>query len=187
MPTPSFADQSPARRRVLRANWAVLRDAIPRASIGRKYNIDCLHIEGVVVAGLKGFAKHNSYFPFSGGVLRHVKGLPEGYSTTQGALRFPSDGILEVSLVKRLVRLRLAEMAKVKSGKRVVTFPDGSLKAVGAMRKGQLHGPWKWFRQDGSLMRVGSFRDGVQSGTWITYDRVGHVVTKRVVKHQVSL
>ena len=187
MPTPSFADQSPARRRVLRANWAVLRDAIPRASIGRKYNIDCLHIEGVVVAGLKGFAKHNSYFPFSGGVLRHVKGLPEGYSTTQGALRFPSDGILEVSLVKRLVRLRLAEMAKVKSGKRVVTFPDGSLKAVGAMRKGQLHGPWKWFRQDGSLMRVGSFRDGVQSGTWITYDRVGHVVTKRVVKYQVSL
>lgn len=172
---------------MLRANWAVLRDAIPRASIGRKYNIDCLHIEGVVVAGLKGFAKHNSYFPFSGGVLRHVKGLPEGYSTTQGALRFPSDGILEVSLVKRLVRLRLAEMAKVKSGKRVVTFPDGSLKAVGAMRKGQLHGPWKWFRQDGSLMRVGSFRDGVQSGTWITYDRVGHVVTKRVVKHQVSL
>ncbi len=187
MPTPPFADQSPARRRVLRANWAVLRDAIPRASIGRKYNIDCLHIEGVVVAGLKGFAKHNSYFPFSGGVLRHVKGLPEGYSTTQGALRFPSDGILEVSLVKRLVRLRLAEMAKVKSGKRVVTFPDGSLKAVGAMRKGQLHGPWKWFRQDGSLMRVGSFRDGVQSGTWITYDRAGHVVTKRVVKHQVSL
>ena len=187
MPTPSFADQSPARRRVLRANWAVLRDAIPRASIGRKYNIDCLHIEGVVVAGLKGFAKHNSYFPFSGGVLRHVKGLPEGYSTTQGALRFPSDGILEVSLVKRLVRLRLAEMAKVKSGKRVVTFPDGSLKAVGAMRKGQLHGPWKWFRQDGSLMRVGSFRDGVQSGTWITYNRVGHVVTKRVVKRQVSL
>ena len=172
---------------MLRANWAVLRDAIPRASIGRKYNIDCLHIEGVVVAGLKGFAKHNSYFPFSGGVLRHVKGLPEGYSTTQGALRFPSDGILEVSLVKRLVRLRLAEMAKVKSGKRVVTFPDGSLKAVGAMRKGQLHGPWKWFRQDGSLMRVGSFRDGVQSGTWITYDRVGHVVTKRVVKRQVSL
>ncbi|NBT26914.1 MAG: hypothetical protein EBQ75_01590 [Actinobacteria bacterium] len=78
-------------------------------------------------------------------------------------------------------------MAKVKSGKRVVTFPDGSLKAVGAMRKGQLHGPWKWFRQDGSLMRVGSFRDGVQSGTWITYDRAGHVVTKRVVKHQVSL
>jgi len=187
MPTPSFADQSLARRRVLRANWAVLRDAIPRASIGRKYNIDCLHIEGVVVAGLKGFAKHNSYFPFSGGVLRHVKGLPEGYSTTQGALRFPSDGILDVSLVKRLVRLRLAEMAKVKSGKRVVTFPDGSLKAVGAMRKGQLHGPWKWFRQDGSLMRVGSFRDGVQSGTWITYDRVGHVVTKRVVKRQVSL
>jgi hypothetical protein len=120
-------------------------------------------------------------------VLRHVKGLPEGYSTTQGALRFPSDGILDVSLVKRLVRLRLAEMAKVKSGKRVVTFPDGSLKAVGAMRKGQLHGPWKWFRQDGSLMRVGSFRDGVQSGTWITYDRVGHVVTKRVVKRQVSL
>jgi uncharacterized protein YdhG (YjbR/CyaY superfamily) len=150
----------------------VLRDAIPKASIGRKYNIDCLHIDGVVVAGLKGFAKHNSYFPFSGGVLRHVKGLPEGYSTTQGALRFPSDGILDVSLVKRLVRLRLAEMAKVKSGKRVVTFPDGSL---------------KWFRQDGSLMRVGSFRDGVQSGTWITYDRAGHVVTKRVVKHQVSL
>jgi len=93
MPTPSFADQSPARRRVLHANWEILRDAIPTAAVGRKYDIDCLHVDGVVVAGLKGFAKHNSYFPFSGGVLQHVKGLPKGYSTTQGALRFPSDGI----------------------------------------------------------------------------------------------
>jgi uncharacterized protein YdhG (YjbR/CyaY superfamily) len=186
MPTPSFADQSPARRRVLHANWEILRDAIPTAAVGRKYDIDCLHVDGVVVAGLKGFAKHNSYFPFSGGVLQHVKGLPKGYSTTQGALRFPSDGILDVSLVKRLVRLRLAEMAKVKSGKRVVTFPDGSLKAVGAMRKGQLHGPWKWFRQDASLLRIGTFRDGVQSGTWVTYDRSGRVVTTKVVKRQAS-
>lgn len=186
MPTPSFADHSPARRRVLRATWQVLREAIPTAEVGRKYDIDCLHIDGVVVAGVKGFAKHNSYFPFSGGVLKHVKGLPKGYSTTQGALRFPTDDILKASLVRRLVRLRLAEMAKVKSGKRVVTFPDGSLKAVGSMRNGQLNGPWKWFRQDGSLMRIGSFRDGVQSGTWVTYDRAGRVVTKRVVKRQAS-
>lgn len=186
MSTPSFSDQPAARRRVLRANWDVLRDVLPTATIGRKYDIDCLMIEGVVVCGLKGFTNHNSFFPFSGGVLNRVKKLPAGYSATQGALRFPIDEVISTALVKQLVRIRLAEMASATAGKRIVTYPNGSVKAVGSMRKGKLHGSWKWYRQDGSLMRSGSFRDGVQTGTWVTYDSGGRVVTKRAIARRAS-
>ena len=186
MAAPLFGNVTVARRRVLRENWNILCDVLPTATIGRKYDIDCLMIEGVVVCGLKGFTNHNSFFPFSAGVLKQVKKLPAMHSATKGALRFPSDVIISTTLVKRLVRIRLTEMAKTTSGKRVVTFPNGALKAVGAMRKGKLDGPWKWYRQDGSLMRSGSFRSGVQTGTWVTYDRRGRVVTKRVIARQAA-
>ena len=186
MREPSFSDSPADRRAILRANWKVLRSVLPHASVGRKYDIDCVLIEGVVVGGLKGFANHNSYFPYSGGVLGKVKTLPKGYSATQGALRIPVDAIIPRSLMQRLVRIRLAEMASTTGGKRVVTFPNGRTKAVGVMRKGELHGKWSWFREDGSLMRTGSFRDGVQSGIWTTYDRQGRVVTRKTVRSRVA-
>ena len=186
MREPSFKDTPAHRRPVLRANWQVLRSVLPHAMVGRKYNIDCVLIEGVVVGGLKGFANHNSYFPYSGGVLRKVKTLPKGYSTTAGALRIPVDAVIPRSLMQRLVRIRLDEMANASRGKRVVTFPNGRVKAVGTMRRGKLHGKWSWFRADGSLMRTGSFRDGLQTGTWTTYDRRGRVVTTKTVRPRVA-
>ena len=182
MREPSFSDSPADRRAILRANWKVLRSVLPHSSVGRKYDIDCVLVEGVVVGGLKGFANHNSYFPYSGGVLRNVKTLPKGYSTTTGALRFPVDVVIPRSLMQRLVRIRLVEMANASRGKRVVTFPNGRVRAVGMMRKGKLHGKWSWFRADGSLMRTGSFREGLQTGTWTTYDRHGRVVTRKTVK-----
>ena len=99
MREPSFTDAPADRRAILRANWKVLRSVLPHAEVGRKYNIDCVLIEGVVVAGLKGFANHNSYFPYSGGVLRKVKTLPNEYSTTAGALRVPVDAVIPRSLM----------------------------------------------------------------------------------------
>jgi antitoxin component YwqK of YwqJK toxin-antitoxin module len=50
---------------------------------------------------------------------------------------------------------------------------DGSVRARGHMRDGEMDGYWEWFRLDGSLMRTGSFDGGRQVGTWTTYDRSG--------------
>lgn len=175
-----FASSPRAQRRILEAVWASLVRSVPGATVTRKYGIDCIAIEGVVVGGLAGYKEHNSYFPFSGGVVDRIGRIPRGCSTSKGTLRFPIDSPLSPTIVRRLVKARLSEMASVDHGKRVVTFPNGRLKATGSMRRGELHGPWKWYRQDGSLMRTGSFRDGVAVGTWRTYDRSGRLVSESV-------
>ena len=75
-------------------------------------------------------------------------------------------------MLRKLIRVRLDQISDVTSGKRFEFFGDGSLKAEGSMRDGELHGAWKWFRRDGSLMRTGSFHLGEQVGEWKTWPRV---------------
>ena len=59
---------------------------------------------------------------------------------------------------------------------RIDRHKDGSIKAKGHMRDGELEGYWEWFRKDGSKMRSGYFADGKQEGEWTTYDTKGKVV-----------
>jgi len=56
---------------------------------------------------------------------------------------------------------------------------DGSIKARGTMRDGELDGYWEWFRKDGTIMRSGSFDMSKQTGEWTTFDAMGkpHKVT----------
>ena len=53
---------------------------------------------------------------------------------------------------------------------------DGSIKAKGHMKDGELEGYWEWFRLDGSKLRSGHFKRGKQVGEWTTYDAAGKVV-----------
>src|ERR1700682_191263 len=59
---------------------------------------------------------------------------------------------------------------------RIDRHKDGSVKAKGHMKEGELEGHWEWFRKDGSKMRSGYFADGKQVGEWATYDATGKVV-----------
>ncbi len=81
-----------------------------------------------------------------------------------------------MTVLRRLIALRLAEIAAVENGKRSEYYGDGRLKAVGPMKDGLLHGRWKWYREDGSLMRTGQFAGGERTGVWTTYDRSGAAV-----------
>ncbi|NCV21947.1 MAG: hypothetical protein EBY11_14065, partial [Proteobacteria bacterium] len=64
----------------------------------------------------------------------------------------------------------------VVDGERVDRYANGTVKAVGHVRDGQLDGAWRWYRIDGSLMRTGQFDLGVQVGQWQTFDRTGRLV-----------
>jgi antitoxin component YwqK of YwqJK toxin-antitoxin module len=59
---------------------------------------------------------------------------------------------------------------------RIDRHKDGSIKASGYMKDGELEGYWEWFRKDGSKMRSGYFADGKQVGEWTTCDATGKVV-----------
>ena len=89
-----------------------LREALPDAVEMLKYGMPCFVVNGKGVAGYDAFKEHCSYFPMSGGVLDHVAGIPKGWTVTKGTLHFPVDAPPSQALVKRLVKVRLAEIAE---------------------------------------------------------------------------
>jgi uncharacterized protein YdhG (YjbR/CyaY superfamily) len=176
-----LAAQPEPQQRTLRSVRATLVKLLPHAEECIKYGVPALALGGKGVAGYAGFAKHCAYLPMSGSVIESAGSALDGYTVSKGAVQFPIDRPLPAALLRRLVRLRLDEAGAVTDGKRVEYFDDGRVKAEGAMKAGELHGAWRWYRKDGSLLRTGSFRHGEQTGTWQTYDADGNVLTTKRV------
>ena len=148
-----------------------LRELLPAAEERISYRMPCFAVQGKAVAGFDGFKDHCSYFPHSGSVVGEVDGLPGWAEADGGTLRFPIGKRLPKGVLRKLIRVRLDEISSVKSGKRFEFFDDGSVKALGSMKDGELHGAWRWYRRDGSLMRTGSFDRGERVGEWQTHRR----------------
>lgn len=172
-----LAELADPHRSTLMALRSLLRRLLPTAEEGIRYGVPCFAVQGKGVSGYAAFRDHCAYFPMSGDVLALLGDEVAAYRTSKGGLQFPADGRLPTALLKRMIRLRLDELGEVRTGKRFEFFDDGTLKAVGSMKDGELHGAWKWFRQDGSLLRTGKFAMGEQTGTWTTYDRSGIAAT----------
>ncbi|MCB1261799.1 MAG: DUF1801 domain-containing protein [Acidimicrobiales bacterium] len=153
-----------------------LRQLLPTAEEKLSYRMPCFAVQGKAVAGFESFREHCSYFPHSGTVIAQAGPLPAWADADAGTLRFPIGKRLPKTLLRKLIRVRLDEISAVTSGKRFEFFDDGTVRAAGSMRAGELHGDWRWYRRDGSLLRTGSFRAGEQVGTWTTYDRAGNPV-----------
>lgn len=100
------------QRDTLTALRATLRELLPEATESISYNMPCFKVDGVAVAGFDGFTHHCSYFPHSGNVVGQVTGVPAWCTVaTKGTLQFPVDRTLPKTLVRKLVRARLREIA----------------------------------------------------------------------------
>ena len=163
----------------LRHIRALLREVLPAGEETIKYRMPCVAVQGKGVAAFEAFQDHWSYFPMSGSVIGAVTVLPAWAEADRGTLRVPLDKRLTKALVRRLVRVRLDEISAVTDGKRTEFYDDGTPKAQGSMKAGELHGAWTWWRADGSIMRTGRFSHGEQTGVWTTYDRHGAAVSAR--------
>jgi uncharacterized protein YdhG (YjbR/CyaY superfamily) len=53
--------------------------------------------------------KHCSYFPFSGKTIATLADELAGYETSSGAIRFDPDKPLPASLVRKVIKTRMAE------------------------------------------------------------------------------
>jgi uncharacterized protein YdhG (YjbR/CyaY superfamily) len=100
------------QRDTLTALRATLRDLLPDADECISYNMPCFKVDGVAVAGFDGFTHHCSYFPHSGNIVGQVSGIPVWCTVASpGTLQFPVDRPLTKTLVRKLVRARLDEIA----------------------------------------------------------------------------
>ena len=112
--TKSEVDQYIARvrepaRSTLKKIRATIRAAAPReATETISYQIPTFKYKGSLVA-FAAFANHCSFFPMSMEVMRQFKKDLKNLDSSKGTIRFPVDKPLSATLVKKLVKARVAQ------------------------------------------------------------------------------
>jgi uncharacterized protein YdhG (YjbR/CyaY superfamily) len=97
-------------RRALEDLRAKIRSVVPDAEECISYGMPAFRLAGGVVAGFQTTKKGGSYYPFSGSTLATVARFVRAYDQTKSALHFLPDKPLPLTLVRRLIKARMAEM-----------------------------------------------------------------------------
>ena len=87
-------------------------EIVPDAEQVISYRVPAFRARGEIVAGFAAFKNHLSFLPFSGSVLSQLTDELDGYATTKSSLHFPVDHPLPRVLVKKLIAVRLAQVAR---------------------------------------------------------------------------
>ena len=101
-----------SRRRALKDLRKKIRAVIPEAQECISYRMPAFRVNGVVVAGFAATTKGCSYFPFSGSTLRTLGPLVGRYEQTKSSLHFSPEVPLPLTLVRKLIKTRIAETKK---------------------------------------------------------------------------
>lgn len=112
-----LAKLTPEKRATLEKVRKAIRAAAPSAEEGMSYGMPAF-IQGKPIAGYAASANHCAYYPMSGAVVAALKGDLDGYDTSKGAIRFPIGKPLPATLVRKLVKARLAEIGEGTSKKK---------------------------------------------------------------------
>jgi uncharacterized protein YdhG (YjbR/CyaY superfamily) len=92
---------------------AAIRSVVPRKAVETiSYRIPAFK-DDVVLVWFAAFANHCSLFP-TASVIAKFKAELKDHSTSKGTIHFPLDGPIPVTLVKRIVKARVAEVASKK-------------------------------------------------------------------------
>ena len=85
-----------------------IKAAAPHAEECISYQIPAFRLDGRMLVWFHAAAGHCSFFPGAYPIKACAKDLKK-YATSKGTIRFPADKPLPTSLVKRLVKARVAE------------------------------------------------------------------------------
>jgi uncharacterized protein YdhG (YjbR/CyaY superfamily) len=95
-------------RNTLNKIRATIRSAVPaEATEAISYGIPAFKYKGPLVA-YAAFKNHCSFFPLGSAVLEEFKDELEPYRMSKGTLHFPVDRPLPATLVKKMVKARIA-------------------------------------------------------------------------------
>jgi uncharacterized protein YdhG (YjbR/CyaY superfamily) len=102
----------PARGALNKIRVAI-RSAVPsEATETISYGIPAFRHKGVLV-WFAAFSNHCSFFP-TASVVEAFKNELRGFSTSKGTIHFPTDKPLPAALVKKMVKLRVAQIESKK-------------------------------------------------------------------------
>ncbi len=98
----------PARSTLNRVRAAIRSVVPPETTEAIGYGIPMFRYKGGLVA-YAAFLNHCSFFPMNASFITVFKKDLKGYETSKGTIRFPVDKPLPATLIKKLVRARLAD------------------------------------------------------------------------------
>jgi uncharacterized protein YdhG (YjbR/CyaY superfamily) len=107
----------PPERAALDDLRAAIHAAAPTATEGISYSMAAFLVEGRGLVCYAAFQDHYSLFPMSAKIVADHRDVLGERATGKGTIRFSYDERLPVTLVKKIVKARLAEI-KARSAKR---------------------------------------------------------------------
>ena len=97
----------PTRTR-LRQIREVVKTVAPQAEESISYGVPTFKLSGKPLVYYAAFKNHTSLYPMTEEIRRQFVDELRGYKTSKGTIQFPLDEPLRITLVKRLVKARLA-------------------------------------------------------------------------------
>jgi uncharacterized protein YdhG (YjbR/CyaY superfamily) len=102
----------PARSTLNKIRAAIRSAVPPEATETISYGIPAFKHKGVLV-WFAAFSNHCSFFP-TASVIEAFKDELKAFSTSKGTIQFPTDKPLPAALVKKMVKLRVAQIESEK-------------------------------------------------------------------------
>ncbi len=103
-----LARLTPDKRRALNKMRTAIKAAAPAAEECISYGVPAFRLNGKMLVWLGAASKHCSFFPGAYPIKACRTDLTK-YKTSKGTIRFPPDKPLPASLVRKLVKARIAE------------------------------------------------------------------------------
>ena len=104
-----LASVSPDKRALLQTLREAIHAAAPNTEECISYGIPAFRLNGRSLVFLGAWANHCSFYPGSSTTLKKFRGDLKGFQITKGTIRFSPDNPLPITLVKKLVKARMAE------------------------------------------------------------------------------
>jgi uncharacterized protein YdhG (YjbR/CyaY superfamily) len=98
------------KRAALEKLRRAIRAVVPQAEECINYGVPAFRLGGKMLVAFGAGARHCAFYPGAFPVATHQAAL-KGYDTSKGTIRFPADRPLPATLVRKLVKARLAQRA----------------------------------------------------------------------------
>jgi uncharacterized protein YdhG (YjbR/CyaY superfamily) len=108
-----LAALSSDKRAALERLRRTIRAAAPRAEECISYQLPAFRLDGRMLVWFGAATNHCSFYP--GAVVEDYPEDLEGFATSKGTIRFQPDHPLPATLVRKLVRARIAQNAAAKA------------------------------------------------------------------------
>ena len=105
-----LATVSDDKRAALEKLRKTIQAAAPKAEECINYGLAAFRLNGKNLVAFGASAKHCSFFPMDGHTVDAFKDELKDYGTSKGTIRFSTDKPLSATLVRKLVKARLAEI-----------------------------------------------------------------------------